>query len=582
MDLDMWPLRALFLLVWCSGFCCNGCNMTKVYFDSRNFHSRVHWNEVKIPGQEVRYSVKYHVYGERSKLMIGCQNISEPFCDLSSVMTDIRSKYFVKIMADELCLGEYIHFIPLEKTSLEAPKLSVIMGGSSLTVTLTTPMGPQNHSIREISCWERCQDSGKSSVNYIVSLTRPESEAGKVFQNTSGMITMSHLDMNTEYCGIVLYELTHPSIKRQSENTTFCVTLPAADKPWIPVFIVSALVALFLLITLAWILCQQHVTRKRNLPKALQIMSMNTTPNFNPDPKVEITTVMLYTEPPWNTVKSDLALPDSLPESKAVGNAGYAAQDYHNQDWHCHSYTNEHVAPVSDRSAESCTSYSMVVGVMVSQDREELSSCANDSGLGDSISPGLSSCTEEDLFQVISNSEPEEDLDMIEPDSTSELLVLPVLRGTNGILQFSSLAFQPEASNVNHSSEIMPLVARSTTAGERTLLLTDLVSMDESDWTDNETSSKYRKAYLPNGVPQSCLELPSSKTISTILLSDSTSNYRENWVPGILPDPLPNDRNCIVSDNQLHELTEPEEDVDESPSEPEAVFLGGWMVQIQG
>lgn len=307
-------------------------------------------------------------------------------------------------------------------------------------------------------------------------------------------------------------------------------------------------------------------------------MTLKTTPNFNPDPKVEITTLKLYTESPWNNIKSDPALPDVPVESKVESKTGYAAQDYHDQDWHCHSYTNELVALVSDRSAESCTSYSMVVGVMIPQDQEELSSCANDSGLGDSISPGLSSCTEEDLFQVLSNEVQEQGLDMIEPDSTSNLLVLPVSRGANGTLQFTSLTFQPVVSNVNHSSEIMPLVAP---AGKGTLLLTDLVSMGESDRTVNESSSDYRNAYLPKRVPQASLELPYTETISKVLLSDCTSNYRENWVPGILSDSLSNDRNCIVTDNQLQELVEPDEDVD-SPSEIEATFLGGWMVQIQG
>lgn len=308
-------------------------------------------------------------------------------------------------------------------------------------------------------------------------------------------------------------------------------------------------------------------------------MPWKMTPNFNPDPKVE--TVNLYNESPWNTIKADPALPNVLQQSKAVSKAGYAAQDYHDQDWHCHSYTNEQVAPVSDRSVESCISYSMVVSVMVPQDREELSSCANDSGLGDCISPGFSSCTEEDLFQVLSIAESEEDLDLTEPDSISKLMVLPVSRDTNGKLQFTGLAFQPVDSNEIPRSEIMPLVARSTPAEERTP--TNLVFMDESDWKNNESSTNYKNVYLPNGVPQTSSELPCTKTISKVpLLSDFTSNYKENWVPGILPDPSKNDRNCIVSNNQLHELSEPEGNVNDSLSELEATFLQGWMVQIQG
>ncbi|XP_058232900.1 interferon lambda receptor 1 isoform X2 [Hemibagrus wyckioides] len=583
MDLDMWPLRALLLLACCSGLSATeSCNMTKVYLDSCNFHTRLHWDEVKIPGREVRYSVKYSKYGDPLQMMIGCQNISKPFCDLSSVMMDVRNKYYGRIMADGLCLGKFEQFVPIEKTTLEAPERSMITAGFSLTVTVTTPMGPQNRSIREISCWEKCQEETESSVNYIVKLTHPESEAGKEFKNTSDIITLNHLHVNTEYCGVVWYELTHPYLKRQSENTTFCVTLPGAYKPWIPIFILFALVVLFFLIILPLILCHQYVTRKRKLPKML-VMSKNTTPDFNPDPKVEITTVKVHSKPPWNTNKPKPAS-SAVPEKKKAGIdvVGYIGQDYHNQDWHCHSYSNEKVAPVSDKSAKSCISYSMVVSVIVPQDREELSSCANDSGIGESISPGLSSCTDEDLFPVISRAQSEEDLGMMEPVSTSETLVLPVSLSANGKLQLSTLAFQPVVSNVNKNSEIVPLMPRSSPAGERTLLLTDLVSMDNSDWTDNDSRPKYRKAYLPNGVPQTFSELPSCETISKVLLSDSTSNYRENWVPGILPDPLPNATNCMVANSQLHEFAEPEEDVEESPSKLEAIFLSGWMVQIQG
>lgn len=68
-------------------------------------------NIVVITGVFVPYR-----YGQQSRIMTGCQNISKPFCDLSSEMMDIRSKYFVKIIADELCLGEITHFIPLEKS----------------------------------------------------------------------------------------------------------------------------------------------------------------------------------------------------------------------------------------------------------------------------------------------------------------------------------------------------------------------------------------------------------------------------------------------------------------------------------
>lgn len=60
-------------------------------------------------------SVLYR-YGDPLQMMIGCQNISKPLCDLSSVMMDVRNKYYGRIMADGLCLGEFEQFVPIEKS----------------------------------------------------------------------------------------------------------------------------------------------------------------------------------------------------------------------------------------------------------------------------------------------------------------------------------------------------------------------------------------------------------------------------------------------------------------------------------
>lgn len=57
--------------------------------------------------------------------MTGCHNIAERSCDLSSAMMNIRLKYYVKVMVDELCIGEFRNFIPSEQSKiLEIKKIN--------------------------------------------------------------------------------------------------------------------------------------------------------------------------------------------------------------------------------------------------------------------------------------------------------------------------------------------------------------------------------------------------------------------------------------------------------------------------
>ncbi|XP_076868585.1 interferon lambda receptor 1 isoform X2 [Brachyhypopomus gauderio] len=602
---DMWPLRTALLLVCCSGYWSFECNMTKARFESRNFYTVLHWDAVHIPDQEVRYCVLYIKYGNLLKPVTGCQNISDHFCDLTSVMTDVRSRYYTKIMVNEMC-GQYVEFTPFEQTILGAPLVSKSVSGSSLTVRATAPMGPHNRSVDKISCWEKCQGSAAAPVNYVVHLTRPESEALRPFENKSGTVTLQHLEPGTEYCGTVLYWLTHPAAERQSEVATFCVTVPG--KRWMQVFFVTGLVALFLLVTTALVLCQIYVTRKNQVPKVL-IMSKSITGAYYPDPEVEIAAVTICSEVIRNAGKYEPHSPPVL--HKAVRNDSvYTSHNRHDQPWHCRSYTSHQVPPVGtcDQNAESSVSYSILVSVPVSGP-EEPSQLEKGGHEEDSImseTPGPRSAREDsDSSRVL--SDPQADRAIRTPEPGCDLLVLPVLRGTNGTLKFSSISFQPElSSDLVHSTENIPPKTGFTPADEKCPLLTSLVTTDQSEWPSSELglnyrrvyfpngapqsrelALNYRRAYLPNGAPHSCTVFPSAETVPLASLSDSISNYRQNWVPGIFPETQRSSRACTARAAQLHalsELVEEEEDEeeDETQSHFGSITLGGWMVQIQG
>ncbi|XP_049323535.1 interferon lambda receptor 1 [Astyanax mexicanus] len=560
----MWPLKTAFLFLFCPGFWCHDCNKTKLHFVSKNFFRELYWDEVHIPGQEVLYTVQYKPYGESvwSEIM-GCQNISELFCDLSSVMRDVYGRYFVRVMVNGSCMGKYMNYIPVEQTVLGAPEVSLTVSDSSLTVIITTPPAPHNQSITEISRnW-----SGKPHINYELQLTNSASGAKQKIQNSSGVITVISLELNTEYCGTAFYMWTHPSSPKQSENTTFCTTLPG--KSWMHILVVPGVLALFLLIILALALCQLYVMRKQRLPDMLKKMNpKRDTPPYYTDLKVKIDVVRIYSESPWNFAKPHPGVFPVVERPLVKSNgSSYAAQDCGGLPWEGNSYANQHVALVenSDSSNASSTSY----GLVVPEDVEESPNSPNSSGLGDSIgSDGLVPMT------LCSGGcgEPVQDLNRC--SELDKALVLPVLRGEGGKLEFSLIGTSSLLANIPEVQQMAPV-------GERTLLLTDLVTEDEMESSDSGFASDYGRTYIPNYVQQNFTEMPCTHANPLASSSDFTSTYRQNWVPGIPLESHLSEQMTELDKEEEEEADDEEENEEDPLSRLGAIVLDGWVVKIQ-
>ncbi|XP_066514953.1 interferon lambda receptor 1 [Hoplias malabaricus] len=502
------PLPALLLLLCCSGFWCQDCNQTRLHIVSRNFYSVLHWDKVDVPGQDVLYSVQYTEYGNPWKPMMQCQNMSETHCDLSSVITDVYQRHFARVMVRDKCAGMFLSFVLSEQTVLDAPKVSVsVESESSFSVHITPPTGPQNLTIRELSR----DRQGDAHLNYGLQLLLPASRTGQEHQNISGVITVRNLEENMEYCGTAFYLLTHPSSMRRSENTSFCVTLPG--RSWAHVLVAPGLIALFLLLLLVLVPCQLYITRKTHLPPALMIPKSRVPP-FHPSPKLEIDKVRIYSEFPWKMEKPD-------PDLKLnVGSIRDVDQDGSGLPWRCNSYATQQVVSVEnyDPNSESITSYSMVVSSLVPEDLESL----EDAVSFEIPAPTSSFSTGDgaDAFQsLIPELEaPEQDGNDVDPS-----LVLSVIRDPGGKLE---LSFPPEplspSKSLSTCREIQP-------PGEQTALLNDLSMADETERQDSGISSDYGRAYFQ----QSFSESPSSEALPLLPLSNCTSGYRENWVPGM-------------------------------------------------
>lgn len=129
-------------------------------------------------------------------------------------------------------------------------------------------------------------------------------------------------------------------------------------------------------------------------------------------------------------------------------------------------------------------------------------------------------------------------------------LVVPVRPTENGELRFHDCLFQFDTHPPAAAEESEGLT------GEQTPLLTDLMQKD----------SRCNSAYL-------------SVHVSDIV----TSNYRQNWVPGIPLEGNQDQRTYIQRTDHLQDLTKPEEDFrDEEEPRVGGIILDRWALEMQG
>lgn len=143
---------------------------------------------------------------------------------------------------------------------------------------------------------------------------------------------------------------------------------------------------------------------------------------------------------------------------------------------------------------------------------------------------------------------------LIIPDaeSSSETLVVPVRPTENGALRFHDCLFQ---FDIRLSSSAAAQESEGLT-GEQTPLLTDLIQKD----------SRCNSAYLPVHV-------------SDIV----TSNYRQNWLPGIPLEGNQDQRTYIQRTDHLQDSTNPEEDFrDEEEPRIGVIILDRWALEMPG
>lgn len=554
------------------------------YFASRNFKNVLHWDNVDNPGGgEVLYSVLYRsdeMPAFRPKA--ACQNLTALSCDLTAETPYIYDVYYyARVEAHTGPIGKTRRFSPMRDTVLGPPILSVIPTPSSLRVTVTLPLAPDNKTSIEDIFNNSIFASQKPPTFYTLNITHPK-WAAQVKRSHSGQFDVPLKNNNTEYCGYVVYCPHLVQHRTPSERKPFCVTLPA--DPWMlfPWILLAAGLVLLSLLTLTLCLCR-YVKKPRGLPdsltKTLKI------PLEVPKPPTEVISiatpavgfVFLNVAPHTHGV--------TLARPKAT--SGYSAQDTVAQPWQPYRGQKSPDLPPYDTSTASSTTYGTVMVRSASEDTEDSHLSAEEdsaaSACPDRQRDSRSSVDKGPVWPVLvpQGAPPMMDSQVQEQAPIGHT---PVSTWQEDVGQLPNFLIQPEVKGFTGSLTLpaafegRPLSLGLLTMGE----------WDDSSCADRNTYSNHHSSYKSqNSLSQPLLPTPLSdcETSDEVVVQ---SGYKQNWLP-VSPVALTTQGSRY---RPLHRTscdqhwTDPEGGDEEEEDEPEdtrnEIHLGKWVVQIHG
>ncbi|XP_028836385.1 interferon lambda receptor 1 [Denticeps clupeoides] len=508
--LNMHQLKVLLLFLCCPGCLCIP-NTTRVYFESRNFQNVLHWDQVNIPGETVQYSVEYSVYGSNYKAKTECQNITALSCDLSSETPRHPKqlhKYSARLSANGRHVGVSQLFNPQTDTIFGAPIASVkIVNESVLTVEVELPKGPNNRTIKEIICH---LTANCSQVSYTVILQHNSSANGQMFsqaaENKQGRFVFDHLDMNTEYCGTVKYNLAL-SMRPPSAASNFCVKLKGHPSPWLCLFVLPIGISLLLITAIPLLLWRLWIRKWSRVPESLAVTLFTDIPVI-PYSKEHISKIEVWRVVPGKLLQDLHSHDVSKTEVTPQGGNSYSPQEYN--QLHGDTYTNQKdTSAVCSHSGQSSPIYSTVSAAQVLL-------------RGGEEGPPRSECMKDN-----SSMRSYQNHDIVVLGPSGGPLVLPTSQTFERTLQLSSLLLPADSEQDCLLADTFT-VDVSPARGQGAPLLADL-TFETSDWLDPEPEGN---TYMQNNCVLTSSYRPSSIPLNgSGNLANPGSDYRLNWTP---------------------------------------------------
>ncbi|XP_067389810.1 interleukin-22 receptor subunit alpha-1 [Emydura macquarii macquarii] len=117
-------------------------------FSSTNFENIFKWESEAEAPQGTVYDVEYKRYGEKDwHTKSECQNITQPFCNLTHETQNFKERYYARVMAvvPNCCSYDWVRserFCPREDTTIGAPEVKYVPSVRSIKFLIQPPYTP--------------------------------------------------------------------------------------------------------------------------------------------------------------------------------------------------------------------------------------------------------------------------------------------------------------------------------------------------------------------------------------------------------------------------------------------------------
>ncbi|XP_073173941.1 interleukin-22 receptor subunit alpha-1 isoform X2 [Lepidochelys kempii] len=202
-------------------------------FSSTNFENIFKWeSEAETPPGTV-YEVQYKRYGDEDWLQKSeCQNITQPFCNLTHETENFRERYYARVRAviQNCCSSDWVpsqRFYPREDTTIGKPEVKYVPSIRSIKFFIQPPYTPlRDEDGSQLTVEDIYSRFG--TIDYHMTLFSQKTHQEWEKNENNKEFEVSDLNPDTEY-NVTIY-LKH--LEKRSQPRVFSIsTLP--DNTWL-------------------------------------------------------------------------------------------------------------------------------------------------------------------------------------------------------------------------------------------------------------------------------------------------------------------------------------------------------------
>ncbi|XP_024059401.1 interleukin-22 receptor subunit alpha-1 isoform X1 [Terrapene carolina triunguis] len=244
-------------------------------FSSTNFENIFKWeSEADTPPGTV-YEVQYKRYGDEDWLQKSeCQNITQPFCNLTNETENFRERYYARVRAivQNCCSSDWVcsqRFYPREDTTIGKPEVKYVPSVRSIKFFIQPPYTPLRDEDGSQLTVEDIY-SRFDTIDYHVMLFSQKTHQEWEKNENNKEFEVSNLNPDTAY-NVTIY-LKH--LEKRSQPRVFCVsTLP--DTTWLLYCVGGITFATGSLFVVVCYVIYKYIKQRTARPKSLDFRGIS-------------------------------------------------------------------------------------------------------------------------------------------------------------------------------------------------------------------------------------------------------------------------------------------------------------------